>query len=785
MKFTEGTWEKNERAHMVYAVQAYQFEIIENGIRITAPAKKIRGRADALDTPTITTEITGADQKILRVRSYHFQGYVRKTPKFQKKTHPVPAAVEETEREVILRTGAFTVKIEKEEWQLTFEAGGKRLTSCGFRNLGYAQYDRRPLTILPGEGYMRAQYQPYMVSELSLNPGACVYGLGERFTAFVKNGQTVDCWNEDGGTSSQISYKNVPFYMTNQGYGVFVDHTDPVSFEIASEKVEYVGASVPGEEISYYLIYGENMKEILEGYTGLTGRPALPPAWSFGLWLSTSFTTEYDERTANEFIRGMREREIPIRVFHFDCFWMRALHWCDFEWDPQTFPDVPKMLSRYREQGLKICVWINPYIAQGTKMFQEGMEHHYLLMRADGKGVKQIDNWQPGMGLVDFTNAEAAEWYCDRLRRLIDLGVDCFKTDFGERIPVDVVYADGSDPLAMHNYYTYLYNKCVYQVLKEKNPGEPAVLFARSATAGCQQFPVHWGGDCNATFPSMAETLRGGLSFLMSGFAFWSHDMGGFEMTSSPAVYKRWVQFGLLSTHSRLHGSKSYRVPWLFDEEASDVCREFTRLKYRLMPYLYGMAAAAHETGVPVMRPMVLEFEDDPATAYLDMQYMLGDIILAAPVFREDQRVDYYLPEGIWTHLLSGECRMGGRWYRESYDFHSLPLFVRPNSILPLGSCCTRPDYCYTDGLELHIFQMKEGQTAHCSVPDLDGKEIFRADAVLEQGCLNIQVSKLTENLNIILRGIDEIVRADHAMITGTNQGILLRPEDTQIKVWL
>jgi alpha-D-xyloside xylohydrolase len=293
--------------------------------------------------------------------------------------------------------------------------------------------------------------------------------LGERFTPLVKNGQVIDvptergAWNEDGGTSSEWSYKNVPFYLTNRGYGVFINHPERVSLEVASEKVERVQFSVPGESLEYFLIYGPTPKEVLSRYTALTGRPALPPPWSFGLWLTTSFTTDYDEATVTHFVDGMAERDIPLHVFHFDCFWMKEFHWCNFEWDARVFPDPEGMLRRLKEKGLKICVWINPYIAQRSALFDEGAAHGYLLKRADGSGgqgasVWQWDRWQSGMGLVDFTNPDACRWYASKLRALVEMGVDTFKTDFGERIPTDVVWHDGSDPVRMHNYYPLLYN---------------------------------------------------------------------------------------------------------------------------------------------------------------------------------------------------------------------------------------------------------------------------------------------------------------------------------------
>lgn len=724
MKFTEGYWLRSQRANGLFAAQAYTVEEIHGGMRVIAPVQQITGRGDTLNMPVITIEFKAIGSRSISVKAWHYEGYDNHQPHFEKNETIHDAKVEITEEEAVMDTGCLKVRVNRKNFSYSFEADGRVLTTCGFRNLGCMRWDRKVSTMFPEKNYLTEDYQPYMLNELSLGVGECVYGLGERFTAFVKNGQVVDTWNEDGGTASQMAYKSIPFYMTNRGYGVFVDSTDNVSFEVGSEKVEYVGFSVPGEELSYYFFYGPTPREILKNYTALTGRPALPPAWSFGLWLSTSFTTNYDENTTSTFIDGMLEREIPLSVFHFDCFWMKAFHWCDFEWDKDCFPDIRSTLKRYHEKGLKICAWINPYIAQGTPFFREGMENGYLLKRADGKGVWQTDNWQAGMGLVDFTNPAAVKWYTDKLRTILDCGVDCFKTDFGERIPVNVSYYDGSDPYAMHNYYTYLYNKAVFTLLKNVKGEQEAVLFARSATAGGQQFPVHWGGDCFANYPSMAETLRGGLSFAMSGFSFWSHDISGFESTATPDLYKRWAAFGLLSTHSRLHGSGSYRVPWLFDEEASKVVKFFTNLKCRLMPYIYEKAIESHEEGTPVMRPMVFEFMEDPGTAYLDTQYMLGDALMVAPIFREDGVSDYYLPAGTWTHLLSGEVKKGGTWNRDTYDYFSMPLYVRENTLLAMGSNDRRPDYNYQAGVSLRLYQPLEDVESICRIPDTEGNVV-------------------------------------------------------------
>lgn len=710
MKFTNGYWLIRPNFQMQYATQAVRVEKRPDALHVLSACRPIHHRGDTLDGGTLDVTFTAPRENIIRVTVTHFAGKRDNAPHFETYEKPVNAVIEENDETVSFTSGKLTARVQKgENWRVDYVAeDGRVLTSSAFRGMG------RALDKDTGKTYMS--------DSLMLDVGECVYGLGERFAAYVKNGQSIDMWNADGGTASEQTYKNIPFYMTNRGYGIFVEDTSDVSFEVASEKVERVQFSAEGETIVYDVIYGGTPKTVLDGYTALTGRPALMPAWSFGLWLSTSFTTNYDEKTATSFIQGMADRDIPLSVFHFDCFWMKGFNWCDFTWDEETFPDPVGMLKRYHDRGLHLCCWINPYIGQASPLFREGMEHGYLLKKTNGD-VWQTDLWQAGMGILDVTNPDARAWYCDHLRKILRMGVDCLKTDFGERIPVrDIAYYDGKDPLHMHNYYTFLYNKMVFDLLKEELGEGEAILFARSATAGSQQFPVHWGGDNSASYVSMAETLRAGLSMSHSGFGFWSHDISGFEQTAPADVYKRWAAFGLLSSHSRLHGSSSYRVPWLFDEESCDVVRKFTRLKCRLMPYLYGAAVEAHEHGTPMMRPMMLEFPDDPACDTLDRQYMMGESLLVAPVFHADSHVDYYLPDGQWTSLLDGRKVQGGHWQRETHDFLSLPLMVRPGTVLPMGKHDDRPDYDYTDGLELHVYQLAEGQTVTVKIPDLKGQ---------------------------------------------------------------
>ena len=733
MKFGNGCWLQKEGCECFAPQQVYFVKTEPKKVTLCAPTARINHRGDTLGGIVLTIEITSPMPEVIRVKTSHHLGVQKKGPDFELSIEEnMDLNVTEDEEKIRIESGSLALIITKEYWSMTYERNGEVITKSSGRDLAFMKTDWN------GFAYDKGGADAYMRQELGLSVGELVYGMGERFTAFTKNGQSVDIWNEDGGTSTYQSYKNIPFYLTNRGYGVFVNHPEKVSFEVGTEQVSKVEFSVPGESMEYFLINGPTMKEVLERYTSLTGKPSLPPQWTFGLWLSTSFTTNYDEKTVMSFIDGMEERGIPLQVFHFDCFWMKDFHWSDFVWDSRVFPDPKGMLSRIREKGLKVCVWINSYIAQESCLFAEGMEKGYFVKRKNGD-VWQWDMWQPGMALVDFTNPAACKWFQDKLEVLLDMGVDCFKTDFGERIPTeDVVYYDGSDPVKMHNYYTYLYNKTVYELLQRKRGKDDAVLFARSATAGGQKFPVHWGGDCWSNYEAMAESMRGGLSLTMSGFGYWSHDIGGFEDTSTPDVYKRWAAFGLLSTHSRFHGSTSYRVPWAYDDEAVDVVRFFTKLKLSLTPYLYSSAVRTSRTGVPMMRSMVLEFENDPVCQYLDRQYMLGDSLLVAPIFNDRGEAYYYLPEGTWTNYLTGETVEGGVWRKEHHDYMSIPLWARENTILPVNYGLKHAADSYKEGLELKVIGLKD--QAETTVYE-DQKEILQVSVAKDGGKISVKAA--------------------------------------------
>lgn len=744
MKFSDGFWLNQRGFNVNYAVMAYEITTTPNSITVFATSSAIYNRAMTLGGVTFEITYKSTAPDVIKVSVVHHKGTLKNAPKFElNEDQGYIPEIKTGEDFAEMTSGSTKVRIKKGlDWDVEFSYKGKRLTGGAWRATSYIEEnqfraDNRINSMRDDSfwSYPADEHNTYIREQLTLGIGECIYGFGEKFTTFVKNGQNVEMWNSDGGTCSDQSYKCVPFYISSNGYGVFVNSSDKVSYEIASDTVSKVSITVPGEEIEYFVIGGENLHEVLSNYTTLTGKPALPPAKTFGLWLSTSFTTTYDEETITSFIDGMAERDIPLQMFHFDCFWMKGYEWCNFDWDKTQFPDPPAMLKRLKERGLGICVWINPYIAQRSSLFDEGVKNGYFIKNTDGS-VFQCDMWQPGMAIVDFTNPEACEWYASKIRALCDMGVTAIKTDFGERIPTKVKYFSGEDPVKMHNYYTYLYNKLVFNVLKDYYGENQACLFARSATAGGQQFPVHWGGDCSAEYSSMAETLRGGLSLCASGFGYFSHDIGGFEATASPDVYKRWCAFGLMSTHSRLHGSTSYRVPWAYEddtpenpENACAVLRFFTKLKGRLMPYLFSQAVKTSSTGVPMMRAMVIDFAEDPACLFLDRQYMLGDNLLCAPVLSEDGVVQYYLPEGKWTDIITGETIEGGRYVKKECSYLEMPVLAKPGSIIVYGDFNNSFEYDYINNANAVIYNLEDGKSSETEVYDIDANRVMSMKA--------------------------------------------------------
>ncbi|PIL23787.1 hypothetical protein GSI_13537 [Ganoderma sinense ZZ0214-1] len=738
MRFNDGFWLLKSGVKPYHALQIVHGVQDGDGFNLQVSTKPIRHRGDTLAGPVLSIRVHSPTEGVIGVKIEHFRT-TDPTPDIAlfPDDPPVPSAsLSRTENSFTVTSGGVTAEVTQNPYTITFKSPTRTLTAAGYKH--QAIYDvpykwtlrsasnnsclTTDLSSNPHQG-SAPEFVRYVHSELNISPGELVYGLGEQFGPFVKNGQSVSIWNQDGGTSSEQAYKCVPFYITNRNYGVFVNHPGEVEFEVGSEKVSRVGVSVAGSALEYFIIYGPSPLEV-----STLEHSRLLPAWTFGLWLSTSFLTSYDEKTVSGFLQGMTDRKCPVRVFHLDCFWMKQYEWCSFTFDPDNFPDPKAYLSEIKQKyGVKICVWINPYISQLSPIFQEAVKGGYLIKRKDGTPW-QWDLWQPGLGVVDVTNPAARRWYEEKLNALVDLGVDTFKTDFGERIPhANVVFHDGSDPLRVHNTYSVIYNEMVFGLLERRFGKAEAVVFARSATAGGQRFPVHWGGDCESTFEAMAETLRGGLSLTSSGFAFASHDIGGFEGHPPPEIYHRWVAYGLFSSHSRLHGSMSYRVPWQYGEDAATYMARFLDAKHRLMPYLYNLSIQGHKKGHPVQRAMLIDFLDDRTVHHLDRQYMLGPSLLVAPVFVPvGEESEYYLPAGRWTAFFdSSRMQVGPAWIKEVVPIDQLPVWVRQGTVLALGPTgIGRPDYDFANAIDVHVYELGEGQIVQTEVPSGKGADI-------------------------------------------------------------
>lgn len=762
MKVADGFWLNKKGYDVRYASQAYKVETTENSIKVLATPYTVMNRGMTLGGPNLEITYSSTSENMIKVHIDHYRGGLDNIPRFElNEDTGYQPVINRTEDKVELVSGDTKVVIKiGDDWDVQYYYKEKHLTGGAWRStsiINESQYVANARMQLQEDdeffNYPQDPHRTYIREQLKTDIGECIYGFGEKFTPFVKNGQVVETWNSDGGTCSDQSYKNVPFYISSKGYGIFVNSSDKVSFEVNSDTVSKVSFSQPGEELEYFVIGGEDLEDVLTNYTTLTGKPALPPAYSFGLWLSTSFTTSYDEETVNGFIDGMSERKIPLQVFHFDCFWMKEYEWCNFEWDKDMFPDPQGMLNRLHDKGLEICVWINPYFGQQSKLFDVGMEKGYFIKNLDGS-VFQADMWQPGMAIIDFTNPEACDWYKELLVGLFKMGVNNIKTDFGERIPTKCKYYNGADPIKMHNYYTHLYNKCVFEALEEFFGKDKACLFARSATVGGQKYPVHWGGDCYAEYSAMAETLRGGLSLCSTGFGFFSHDMGGFEATAPADVYKRWCAFGLMSTHSRLHGSTSYRVPWVYDDEACDILRHYTVLKGKMMPYLWAQANKTHQVGVPMMRSMVIAFNEDTPCKYLDQQYMLGDNLCIVPVMNEEGMAEFYAPNnGTWTDIQSGETYEGGKYYSRKCDYFQTPILARPNSIVTYGKFDMNVVYDYLQDAEAVIYALEDGKTASAVIYDSESNKITDITATRQGSVIDVSYAATDKTFKITAEG--------------------------------
>ncbi|MGD2173825.1 MAG: glycoside hydrolase family 31 protein [Candidatus Brocadiaceae bacterium] len=536
----------------------------------------------------------------------------------------------------------------------------------------------------------------YRISEREESPflswrienGEHLFGMGEKWNKVEKTGTRATIWTADtcGTNTTDLSYKAVPVLFSTRGWGMMLHSSYRNYWEIGS--VSYTAGSFLTEEecIDLFLFAAPTLKALLESYTALTGRPTVPPKWALGVWLSRC---QYESRReAESAARGMRERRIPCDVVHLDPKWMKTHYYpiigvdaCDFDWNEEDFPRPEEMFDSFAEDHLNVCLWINPYLPEGTELYAEAEQKGYLVKTPSGEPAR--NEYDQPVGITDFTNPEAKEWWKDHLKSLLRRGASVFKPDYGERVPIDCVFHNGKTGAEMHNLYLFLYNQAVFEATVEES-GEP-IIWGRSGYIGSQRYAGTWAGDTQVSWRAMKCCLRGGLSAGLTGFSFWSHDIGGFTGPKpSPELYIRWAQWGLLSPLSRFHGTTP-REPWEYGESAVRVVRRYARLRYALIPYLLAIGEESARTGVPMMRHMALEFPEEPNAHTLDDQYMLGPSLLVAPALREGVRSrPVYLPEGTWTDFYRPEQTWNGpRFVRVRAPLTRMPVLVREGAVIP------------------------------------------------------------------------------------------------------
>jgi alpha-D-xyloside xylohydrolase len=522
-----------------------------------------------------------------------------------------------------------------------------------------------------------------------LRDAEAIYGLGERFDYVERRGKRVDFWNKDAiGTSNTRSYINVPFLMSTEGYGLFLNSSAATDWDIGTLEMRTLGFSVVDETIDYFIIHGPNPAEILGRYSRLTGFSPLPPVWSFGLWMSRNSYYSWD--VVNEVARGLRARDIPCDVLHLDTAWFKDDWNCDLKFSEERFPHPEENMSRLRESGFRISLWQYNFIPprKDNANFQEALAKGYLVKGGDG-GIYAYPEGSKGSwiddAIIDFSNPEACQWYARKIEELVRLGAATIKTDFGEGIPADGVFmaVDGGK---FHNLYSLVYNSVVAMAIRKG--GGSGIVWARSGTAGSQRYPIHWGGDSQCSFAGLAGTLRAALSIGLSGFPFFAHDIGGFIGRPDPELYIRWAQFGLFSSHSRCHGAgnDNSREPWTFGAEAERIFRRYAKLRYSLLPYIVEEARKCSLSGLPMVRALVIEHPKDRNVWHIEDQYYFGDSLLIAPVLvsLDETRVrTLYLPEGEWfDYWTKGSIRSRGEWIDRPVDIETMPIYVKAGTVL-------------------------------------------------------------------------------------------------------
>lgn len=561
-----------------------------------------------------------------------------------------------------------SVIIVESPWRIEIrDAEGKLLTHTIHISDGSETFT----PLLPFSFVRRASdYSTSMAAVFSLSPDERIYGCGESFTEFNKRGQKVVLWADDAnGTQNETMYKPIPFFMSSRGYGLFMHTSSPITCDFGKYYSGIYSIMMGDDEADIFIFLGEP-KDILNEYTNLTGKAAMPPLWSFGFWMSR--ITYFSEAEGREVVKKLRDNRIPSDVLHFDTGWFENDWRCDYQFSKTRFSNPAKMLADFKKMGFHTSLWQLPYFVPKNTLFPEIIKKGLFVK--DSKGNLPYED-----AVLDFSNPETVQWYQDRIAGLLHQGVGVIKVDFGEAAPRDGLYFSGQTGFYEHNLYPLRYNKAVAEITRQIN-GE-TIIWARSAWAGSQRYPVHWGGDPANTNTAMAATLRAGLSIGLCGFSFWSHDIGGFVNKKPEDIYRRWTPFGMLTSHTRSHGAPPTE-PWEYGEDFMNAFRLADEMRYKLMPYIYAQAKDCTERGLPMLRALFIEYPNDPGSWLIDNEYLFGSDMLVAPLFENVTMRDVYLPPGQWIDYQTGKLYSGG-WHTIEAGKIPIVVLVREGTVIP------------------------------------------------------------------------------------------------------
>ena len=581
--------------------------------------------------------------------------------------------VKATDQAIVYKNNNGSLEIQKYPFRIVLRDGqGKLLTQT--RHI--IDNDSTQVKLLPFNFIKRGSDNSRSINPvLMLSPNERIYGCGESFTSLNKVGQKVQISVVDPqGPETDGMYKPVPFYFSNRGYGIFMHTSAPTTADFGAS---YIGAQrlfMGDETMDFFIFFGEP-KDVLNAYTDVTGKSPMLPLWTFGTWMSR--ITYFSQEEGLDIARKLRANKIPSDVIHFDTGWFGVDWQCDYEFAKDRFKDPVAMLKSMKKDGFHTCLWQLPYFTPKNRYFRElvdgGMAVH------NGNGTLNYED-----AVLDLSNPKTVAWYQGKIANLIKQGVSAIKCDFGEAAPYDGIYASGKTGFYEHNLYPLRYNKALWQAVRDNTPDHEGVIWARSAWAGSQRYPLHWGGDAATNeigSVGMLGDLRGGLSFGLSGFSFWSHDMGGFVTKSPDDLYRRWLPFGFLSSHTRAHGAPPTE-PWLISESFTKAFRQSAEMKYKLMPYVYAQAKDCSERGLPMVRALLVEFPDDPGAWFVEDEYMFGSQILVAPMLETGKSRTVYLPRGKWIDYQTGKVYEGGYQTIPTAEIPCV-ILVKDGSLIP------------------------------------------------------------------------------------------------------